>query len=307
MIRFVIRRLLLTIPVLLGASLLIYAMVYALPGDPVRALAGDRPLSASVQAQIRADYNLDDSFPVQYGKYLWGLLHGDFGKDFSGRPVLETIAQRLPVTVRLTIVAVVFETLFGVTAGILASLRRNSFFDNLVLISTTMLVSIPVFVLGFLAQFIFGFKLGWFPIAGIADGWFSYLLPGLVLASLSMAYVARLTRSAMLESFSADYVRTARAKGVGRTRIVLRHVFRNSLIPIVTFIGADIGSLLGGAIVTESVFNLPGLGRAIFDAVRSQQGPVVVGIVTLMVFFYIFFNLIADVLYAVIDPRIRYG
>ena len=307
MIRFVIRRLLLTIPVLLGASLLIYAMVYALPGDPVRALAGDRPLSASVQAQIRADYNLDDSFPVQYGKYLWGLLHGDFGKDFSGRPVLETIAQRLPVTVRLTIVAVVFETLFGVTAGILASLRRNSFFDNLVLISTTMLVSIPVFVLGFLAQFTFGFKLGWFPIAGIADGWFSYLLPGLVLASLSMAYVARLTRSAMLESFSADYVRTARAKGVGRTRIVLRHVFRNSLIPIVTFIGADIGSLLGGAIVTESVFNLPGLGRAIFDAVRSQQGPVVVGIVTLMVFFYIFFNLIADVLYAVIDPRIRYG
>jgi oligopeptide transport system permease protein len=307
MIRFVIRRLLLTIPVLLGASLLIYAMVYALPGDPVRALAGDRPLSASVQAQIRADYNLDDSFPVQYGKYLWGLLHGDFGKDFSGRPVLETIAQRLPVTVRLTIVAVVFEILFGVTAGILASLRRNSFFDNLVLISTTMLVSIPVFVLGFLAQFVFGFKLGWFPIAGIADGWFSYLLPGLVLASLSMAYVARLTRSAMLESFSADYVRTARAKGVGRTRIVLRHVFRNSLIPIVTFIGADIGSLLGGAIVTESVFNLPGLGRAIFDAVRSQQGPVVVGIVTLMVFFYIFFNLIADVLYAVIDPRIRYG
>ncbi|MFZ4373040.1 MAG: ABC transporter permease [Mycobacterium sp.] len=307
MTRFVIRRLLLTIPVLIGASLLIYAMVYALPGDPVRALAGDRPLSASVQAQIRADYNLDDSFPVQYGKYLWGLLHGDFGKDFSGRPVLETIAQRLPVTVRLTVVAVVFETLFGVTAGILASLRRNSFFDNLVLISTTMLVSIPVFVLGFLAQFVFGFKLGWFPIAGIADGWFSYLLPGLVLASLSMAYVARLTRSAMLESFSADYVRTARAKGVGRTRIVLRHVFRNSLIPIVTFIGADIGSLLGGAIVTESVFNLPGLGRAIFDAVRSQQGPVVVGIVTLMVFFYIFFNLVADVLYAVIDPRIRYG
>jgi oligopeptide transport system permease protein len=304
--RFVIRRLLLTIPVLIGASLLIYAMVYALPGDPVRALAGDRPLSASVLAQLRADYNLDDSFPVQYGKYLWGLLHGDFGSDFSGRPVLETIAQRLPVTVRLTVVAVVFEILFGVTAGILASLRRNSFFDNLVLVSTTVLVAIPVFVLGFLAQFVFGFKLGWFPIAGVADGWFSYLLPGLVLASLSMAYVARLTRSAMLDAFSADYVRTARAKGVGRSRIVLRHVLRNSLIPIVTFIGADIGSLLGGAIVTESVFNLPGLGRAIFDAVRSQQGPVVVGIVTLMVFFYIFFNLAADVLYAVIDPRIRY-
>ena len=306
MTRFIIRRLLLTIPVLIGASLLIYAMVYALPGDPVRALAGDRPLSPAVQAQIRADYNLDDPFAVQYGKYLWGLLHGNFGEDFSGRPVLETIGQRLPVTVKLTVVAVFFETLFGVAAGILASLRRNSFFDNLVLVSTTLLVSIPVFVLGFLAQYVFGFKLGWFPIAGVADGWVSYLLPGLVLASLSMAYVARLTRSAMLESLSADYIRTAKAKGVGRTRIVLRHAFRNSLIPVVTFVGADIGSLLGGAIVTESVFNLPGLGRAIFDAVRAQQGPVVVGIVTMMVFFYIFFNLVADVLYAVIDPRIRY-
>lgn len=306
MTHFIIRRLLLTVPILIGASLLIYAMVYALPGDPVRALAGDRPLSPAVQAQIRADYNLDDSFVVQYAKYLWALLHGDFGSDFSGRPVLETISQRLPVTVRLTIVAVFFEALFGIVAGILASLRRNSFFDNLVLVSTTMLVSIPVFVLGFLAQFLFGFKLGWFPIAGVADGWISYLLPGLVLASLSMAYVARLTRSAMLEAFSADYIRTARAKGVGRRRIILRHAFRNSLIPVVTFIGADIGSLLGGAIVTESVFNLPGLGRAIFDAVRAQQGPVVVGIVTLMVFFYIFFNLVVDVLYAVIDPRIRY-
>ncbi len=305
--RFVIRRLLLTIPILIGASLLIYAMVYALPGDPVRALAGDRPISPAVQAQIRADYNLDDPFAVQYGKYLWALMHGDFGSDFSGRPVLETISQRLPVTVKLTLVAVVFETLFGIAAGILAALRRNSFFDNLVLVSTTMLVSIPVFVLGFLGQFVFGFKLGWFPIAGIADGWRSYLLPGLVLAALSMAYVARLTRTAMLEAFSADYIRTARAKGVGRGRIVFRHAFRNSLIPVVTFIGADIGSLLGGAIVTESVFNLPGLGRAIFDAVRAQEGPVVVGIVTLMVFFYIFFNLAVDVLYAVIDPRIRYG
>ena len=306
MTRYVVRRLLLTIPVLIGASLLIYAMVYALPGDPVRALAGDRPLSPAVQQQIRANYNLDDPFAVQYAKYIWGLLHGNFGQDFSGRPVLEIISQRLPVTVKLTIVAVIFEALFGITAGILASLRRNSFFDNLVLVSTTLLVSIPVFVLGFLAQFVFGFKLGLFPIAGVADGWVSYLLPGLVLASLSMAYVARLTRSAMLEAFSADFIRTARAKGVGQTRIILRHAFRNRLIPVVTFIGADIGSLLGGAIVTESVFNLPGLGRAIFDAVRSQQGPVVVGIVTLMVFFYIFFNLVVDVLYAVIDPRIRY-
>jgi oligopeptide transport system permease protein len=304
--RFITRRLLLTIPVLIGASFLIFAMVYALPGDPIRALAGDRPLAPAVVAQLRAQYNLDDPFLVQYAKYVGGLLQGDFGTDFAGRPVLDTISQRLPVTVRLTIVAIVFEAVIGIAAGVLSGLRRNSFFDNLVLVSTTLLVSVPVFVFGFVAQYLLGYKLDLFPIAGINDGWYSYLLPGLVLASLSMAYVARLTRSAVSESMAADYIRTARAKGVGYRRIVLRHALRNSMIPVVTFIGADIGSLLGGAIVTESVFNLPGLGRAIFDAVQRQEGAVVVGIVTLMVFFYIFFNLVVDVLYALLDPRIRY-
>ncbi|KQU07504.1 ABC transporter permease [Rhodococcus sp. Leaf7] len=304
--RFITRRLLLTIPVLIGASFLIFAMVYALPGDPIRALAGDRPLAPAVVAQLRAQYNLDDPFFVQYAKYVGGLLQGDFGTDFAGRPVLDTISQRLPVTVRLTIVAIVFEAVLGIAAGVLSGLRRNSFFDNLVLVSTTLLVSVPVFVFGFVAQYIFGYKFDLFPIAGINDGWYSYLLPGLVLASLSMAYVARLTRSAVSEAMAADYIRTARAKGVGYRRIVLRHALRNSMIPVVTFIGADIGALLGGAIVTESVFNLPGLGRAIFDAVQRQEGAVVVGIVTLMVFFYIFFNLVVDVLYALLDPRIRY-
>ncbi|MCB8911068.1 ABC transporter permease [Rhodococcus rhodochrous] len=304
--RFITRRLLLTVPVLIGASFLIFAMVYALPGDPIRALAGDRPLAPAVVAQLRAQYNLDDPFFVQYIKYVGGLFQGDFGSDFSGRPVLDTISQRLPVTIQLTAVAVIFEILIGVTAGVLAALRRSSFFDNLVLVSSTLLVSIPVFVLGFVSQYVLGYKLGLFPIAGINEGWYSYLLPGLVLASLSMAYVARLTRTAVSESMAADYIRTARSKGVGYSRIVTRHALRNSLIPVVTFIGADIGALLGGAIITESVFNIPGLGRAIFDAVQNQEGAVVVGIVTLMVFFYIFFNLVVDVLYAFLDPRIRY-
>ncbi|MDJ0400898.1 ABC transporter permease [Rhodococcus rhodochrous] len=304
--RFITRRLLLTVSVLIGASFLIFAMVYALPGDPIRALAGDRPLAPAVVAQLRAQYNLDDPFFVQYIKYVGGLFQGDFGSDFSGRPVLDTISQRLPVTIQLTAVAVIFEILIGVTAGVLAALRRNSFFDNLVLVSSTLLVSIPVFVLGFVSQYVLGYKLGLFPIAGINEGWYSYLLPGLVLASLSMAYVARLTRTAVSESMAADYIRTARSKGVGYSRIVTRHALRNSLIPVVTFIGADIGALLGGAIITESVFNIPGLGRAIFDAVQNQEGAVVVGIVTLMVFFYIFFNLVVDVLYAFLDPRIRY-
>jgi ABC-type dipeptide/oligopeptide/nickel transport system permease component len=304
--RYVARRLLLTIPVLIGASFLIFALVYVLPGDPIRALGGERPLSPAVVAQLREEFNLNDPLVVQYAKYVGDLLQGDFGTDFRGRPVLDTIEQRLPVTVRLTIVAIAFEAVIGIVAGVLAGIRRNSFLDNLVLVSTTLAVSVPILVLAFVAQFVFGLQLGWFPIAGINEGWYSFLLPGLVLASNSLAYVARLTRTSMAENLSADYVRTARAKGLPNRTVIVRHTLRNSLIPVVTFIGADIGTLMGGAIVTESVFNLPGLGRAVFDAVRAQEGAVVVGIVTLMVFFVIFFNLVVDVLYAVLDPRIRY-
>jgi peptide/nickel transport system permease protein/oligopeptide transport system permease protein len=304
--RFVARRLLLTIPVLIGASFLIFAMVYALPGDPIRALAGDRPLSPAVQAQLTDEYNLDDPLWLQYGKYVGGLLQGDFGTDFSGRPVSDTIEQRLPVTAKLALAAVIFEAVIGLAAGILAGIRRGSWFDNVVLISTTLIVSVPVFVLGFIAQYIFGLRLGLFPTSGISDGWYSYVLPGLVLASLSLAYVARLTRTSLADNLRADYVRTAKAKGLKPSTVVGKHALRNSLIPVVTYIGADIGALMGGAIVTESIFNIPGLGRAVYDAVLRQEGAVVVGIVTLFVFFYIFFNLVVDVLYALLDPRIRY-
>ncbi len=304
--RYVARRLLLTIPVLLGASFLIFAMVYALPGDPIRALAGDRPLSQAVIAQLRQEFNLNDPLLVQYGKYLGGLFQGDFGTDFAGRPVLDLIQQRLPVTARLALVAVLFEILIGVVAGVLAGIRRNGFFDNLVLVSTTLVVSIPILVLGFLAQYVLGLQFGWFPIAGIQQGWYSYLLPGLVLASGSLAYVARLTRTSMAENLRADYVRTARAKGLTPKTVVVRHTLRNSLIPVVTFVGADVGALMGGAIVTEGVFNVPGIGRAVLDSITQQEGAVTVGIVVLLVLVFIFFNLLVDVLYAVLDPRIRY-
>jgi peptide/nickel transport system permease protein/oligopeptide transport system permease protein len=304
--RYIARRLLLTVPVMLGASFLIFAMVYALPGDPIRALAGDRPLSEAVQAQLRDEYNLDDPLYLQYLKYAGGLLQGDFGTDFSGRAVLDTIEQRLPVTAKLALAAVLFEALIGLTAGILAGIRRGSFFDNLVLVTTTLIVSIPVFVLGFVAQFLFGLQFAIFPTSGIGEGWYSYVLPGLVLASLSLAYVARLTRTSLAENLRQDYVRTARAKGLKPSVVIGKHTLRNSLIPVVTYIGADVGALMAGAIVTESIFNIPGLGRAVYDAVLRQEGAVVVGIVTLFVFFYIFFNLVVDILYALLDPRIRY-
>ncbi|MGY2065509.1 ABC transporter permease [Blastococcus sp. SYSU DS0619] len=304
--RYIARRLLLTIPVLIGASFLIFAMVYALPGDPIRALGGDRPLAPAVVAQLTDEFNLNDPLWLQYIKYVGDLLQGDFGTDFRGREVLDTITQRLPVTAKLALVAIAFEVVIGIVAGVMAGIRKNGFFDNVVLVSTTLIVSIPILVLAFVAQYTFGLQLGLFPIAGVNDGWYSYLLPGLVLAAGSLAYVARLTRTSIAENMRADYVRTARAKGLPRRDVIVRHTLRNSLIPVVTYIGADIGTLMGGAIVTETVFNLPGIGRAVFDAVRAQEGAVVVGIVTLLVFVFIFFNLVVDVLYAVLDPRIRY-
>src|SRR3954447_39454 len=304
--RYIARRLLLTIPVLLGASFLIFAMVYALPGDPIRALGGDRPLSPAVVAQLRSQFNLNDPLWLQYVKYLGNVFHFDFGTDFRGRPALDTILLRLPVTLKLTAVAIGFEIVIGVVAGVLAGIRKNGFFDNLVLVATTVIVSIPILVLAFVSQYLFGLKLGWFPTSGTREGIYSFLLPGLVLASGSLAYVARLTRTSIAENMRADYVRTAKAKGLPPKTVIVRHTLRNSLIPVVTFIGADVGTLLGGAIITETVFNLPGIGRAVFESVRGQEGAVVVGIVTLMVFFFIFFNLVVDVLYAVLDPRIRY-
>jgi oligopeptide transport system permease protein len=304
--RYIARRLLLTIPVLIGASFLIFAMVYALPGDPIRALAGDRPLSPGVVAELRQEFNLNDPLMVQYGKYIGGLFQGDFGTDFAGRPVWDLIERRMPVTATLALVAVIFEAVIGIIAGVLAGIRRNGFFDNLVLVATTLIVSIPILVLGFLAQYIFGLKLGWFPIAGINEGLYSYILPGMVLAAGSLAYVARLTRTSVAENLRADYVRTAKAKGLTPRTVVVRHTLRNSLIPVVTFIGADVGALMGGAIVTEGIFNIPGIGRAVFDSIRSQEGAVTVGITVLLVGVFIFFNLLVDVLYAVLDPRIRY-
>ncbi len=304
--RYIARRLLLTIPVLLGSTFLIFAMVYALPGDPIAALAGDRPLAPGVVAELKDRYNLNDPLLVQYGKYLGALLQGDLGTDFAGRSVSETVAERLPVTIKLALVAIAFEAVMGLVAGVLAGIRKGSFFDNLVLISTIGVVSIPVFVLGFVAQITLGLRLNLFPISGISEGLYSYLLPGFVLAALSVAYVARLTRTSLVENLRNDYVRTAKAKGLPPRTVVGKHTMRNSLIPVVTFLGADLGALLSGAIVTEGIFNIPGLGRTVFQAVQLSEGAVVVGVVTLFIFFYILFNLVVDILYAALDPRIRY-
>ncbi|GIF01226.1 ABC transporter permease [Paractinoplanes rishiriensis] len=306
MLRYTLRRLLLTVPVLIGTTFLVFAMVFAIPGDPIRALAGDRPMAEGTYLELRDRYHLDDPLLVQYGKYMWGLLQGDFGQDFNGRAVAEIMAERFPVTIKLALVALAFEVLLGIAGGVLAAIRRKSFLDSLVLITTTAIVSIPTFVLGFTLQLVLGVRLGWFPIAGLAEGWRSYLLPGFVLGALSLAYVARLTRTSLVENLRADYVRTATAKGARRSRVVGIHALRNSLIPVVTFLGVDLGALMGGAIVTEGIFNLPGVGQQVFLSVRAQEGPVVVGIVTALVLVFVLANLAVDLLYGLLDPRIRY-
>jgi oligopeptide transport system permease protein len=304
--RYVVRRLLQVVPVFFGATFLIFALVYAVPGDPIDALAGDRPLEPAVRAELRHRYHLDDPLFVRYGKYVGGLAHGDFGTDFRGRPVIEIMRQRFPVTIRLGLLAFVFEAVVGLAAGVLAGLRRRSFLDNLVLVSTTVVVAIPVFVLGYCAQLVLGVKLGWFPVVGIREGWRSYFLPAMVLGALSLCYVARLARASLVEAMRADYVRTARAKGLPERRVVGVHALRNSLIPVVTFLGVDLGSLMAGAIITEGIFNLPGIGQATFTAVHTREYATVVGIVTALVLIFILANLLVDVLYAVLDPRIRY-
>jgi ABC-type dipeptide/oligopeptide/nickel transport system permease component len=304
--RYLIRRLLQFIPVFFGATFLIFFLVFMMPGDPIRALSGDKPLAPEVVEALRDRYHLDDPFYKQYGIYITNVMQGDFGTDFRGRPVADLMRDRLPVTIRLALLAFFFEVVIGLTAGIVAGVRKGKFFDSLVLVSTLIVIAIPIFVLGFMAQIVFGLKLGWFPISGYREGWYSLLLPALVLASLSLAYIARLSRTSLVENLRGDYVRTAKAKGLSNRRVIGIHTLRNSLIPVVTYLAIDLGALMGGAIITETIFNLPGLGRAVFDATQSQEGTVVVGIATFLVIVYMIANLLVDVLYGVLDPRIRY-
>lgn len=304
--RYLIRRLLQFIPVFFGATFLIFFLVFMMPGDPIRALSGDKPLAPEVVDALRERYHLNDPFYKQYQIYITNVIQGDFGSDFRGRPVTDIMAQRLPVTIRLGLLAFGFEVVIGLIAGIVAGVRKGKFFDNLVLVSTLVVIAIPVFVLGFMAQIVFGVKLGWFPISGYRNGIVSLLLPALVLGSLSLAYIARLTRTSLVENLRGDYVRTAKAKGLTNRRVIGLHALRNSLIPVVTYLAVDLGALMGGAIITETIFNLPGIGRAVFEATQQQEGTVVVGIATFLVIVYMVSNLLVDILYGVLDPRIRY-
>ena len=307
MLRYIGRRLLQTIPVFFGATFLIFAMVYLMPGDPVAALGGDRGLSESAAAQIRAQYNLDKPFWMQYLLYLKGVFTLDFGKAFNGQPVIDLIAGAFPVTIRLALYAMAIETILGITLGVIAGVKRGGWFDSTVLVLSLALISVPTFVLGFVLQFFLGVKLGWLPTTASNSVTFESLtMPAMVLGGVSLAYVIRLTRQSVSQNVSADYVRTARAKGLPGGVVMTRHILRNSLIPVATFLGGDRGALMGGAIITEGIFNIHGVGGTLWNAIIKGEPQTVVSVTTVLVLVYIIANLLVDLLYAVLDPRIRY-
>jgi oligopeptide transport system permease protein len=260
-----------------------------------------------VIAQLRHTYHLDQPFFVQYLDYLKGIIHWDFGTSYSGRPVSSVMAEAFPVTIRLALLALLFEGVLGIGAGLIAGLRRGGIFDASLLLLSLVVIAVPIFVIGFFVQIVFGVKLGWInPTVGPEATWGELIVPAMVLGSVSFAYVLRLTRDSITENLSADWVRTATAKGLSRRRVVSTHVLRNSLIPVATFLGADLGSLMAGAIITEGIFNIPGVGHALYQAIVRGEGATVVSIVTVLVLIYIATSLVVDLLYAVLDPRIRY-
>ncbi|AIT60765.1 ABC transporter permease [Corynebacterium doosanense] len=308
MLRYIGRRALQMIPVFLGATLLLYALVFLMPGDPVEALGGDRGLTEAARQRIEAEYNLDQPFIIQYLLYLKGIFTLDFGTTFSGQPVTQVMANAFPVTIKLAIMALIFEAVLGIGFGFIAGIRRGGIFDSTVLVLSLLVIAVPSFVIGFVLQFLLGVKWGLLPpTVGRNEDFINLLMPAVVLGALSFAYVLRLTRQSVSENLRADYVRTARAKGLSGGTVMSRHVLRNSLIPVVTFLGADLGSLMGGAIVTEGIFGINGVGGSIYQAIIKGEPTTVVSFTTVLVVVYIVANLLVDLLYAVLDPRIRYA
>lgn len=305
---YLVRRLLQMIPVFLGAIFIVYFLMFATSGDPTAALCGEKGCTPATKAALEAQYNLDQPFLVQFLLYLKGVVTLDLGDNFSGRPIMSVIADTFPTTIKLAALAVIFEAVFGILFGVIAGLRKGTWIDSTLLVVSLLVIAVPVFVLAFVAQYVIGIHFGLArPTVSGGAPLNELILPALVLGALSFAYVLRLTRNSIAENRESDHVRTATAKGLPRRKVITVHVLRNSLIPVVTFLGADLGALMGGAIVTESIFNVNGIGNQLYKAINLGDGAMVVSIVTLVVVIFLITNLVVDLLYAVLDPRIRYA
>jgi peptide/nickel transport system permease protein len=313
MLNYVIRRILATIPVMAVVALFVFSLLYIAPGDPAAVIAGDQATPADVE-RIRASLGLDRPFLIRFGEWVWQILHADLGTSiFTNLPVAAMIAQRIEPTLSLMAVTLVFAVSIAVPVGVVAARRADTWIDRAIMAFAVLGFSVPVFVIGYLLAYVFALQLDWLPVQGytpLSEGWEPWIenliLPALALGCVYIALIARTTRAAMLEVMQQDYIRTARAKGIGQTGILFVHALKNAAVPIVTVIGIGIALLIGGAVVTETVFAIPGVGRLTVDAILRRDYPVIQGVVLLFSFTYVVVNLLIDLLYTVLDPRIRY-
>ncbi len=305
--KYVVRRLLQMMLVLFGASIILFICLFVVPGDPIATSQGEgRQLDPSTRAALERRYDLDKPLPQQYVSYLGRLSQGDLGESYVYRRSVNTILkEKLGNTAKLAVAAIGVMLALGISAGILAAVFRYSFFDVLVTLSTTFAVGVPVLIIGLGLQNVFAINLRWLPLQGQSAGNRALILPAITLASLDTALVSRLMRGTMSEVMRADYIRTAYAKGLSKRVVMLKHALRNSIIPVLTYVGIAFGGLLGGAIITETVFNWNGIGLALVGAIQSQDNPIVLGAVTYGVLVFVLVNLVVDVAYAFLDPRIR--
>lgn len=319
MLQYIARRLLQFVPVFFGVTLLLFFITTVLPGDPVRLRTGERAMSPEVYEQLSEAYGFNDPWYVQYVNYLGKLVHGDLGTSIhTGQPVTEILKDTYPYTMKLAFAAIIIEIIVGVSAGIISALKQYTWADMAVTLSTSILVALPVFWLGLMLQYFFGIWLKdwtngafYLPVSGASGAAFPdyvyLILPAITLAAVSTAYAARIMRSQLLEVVGQDYIRTAHAKGLSGRKVLWDHAIKNAMIPVVTFIGLDLGAMLSGAILTETIFNWPGIGYTIYRAIQGRDYPVVFGGVILILIIVLIINLLVDISYAFLDPRIRYG
>ncbi len=307
MTTYIIKRFLMVIPILLGVATIIFVLMFLVPGDPARLLMGQHG-DERVLESIRHEMGLDKPVYIQYVRFIGKLATGDLGTSYrQKRPVIQIIRERFPATAKLAVASMILAIIIGIAAGIIAAIYRNRVWDWIVMVLSLTGISMPVFWLGMMLILIFASGLGWFPVGGYGrSGDLRHLaLPALSLSTISIGYISRMMRSSMLEVIGRDYIRTARAKGLSETAVILRHALKNAFIPVITVIGINFAALLGGAVATETVFAWPGLGRATVDAIKGRDLPVVEGCVIFLAFIFVMANLLVDLSYAWLDPRIR--
>lgn len=302
--KYIIRRFISLIPVIIGVTFIVFMIMNMAPGDPAKSILGEQASPEAIE-ELREQLGLNDNVLIQYKNYFFNLLKGDMGTSYKTKVgVVEEIAARLPTTGKLAIIAIFIAVSFSIPLGIFAAVKQNTWIDSLTMFVALLGVSIPVFWLGLMLLLFFSLQLGWFPVSGAAS-WKSFVLPGVTLGFLSMAAIARVTRSSMLEVIRQDYIRTARSKGVPYNTIIRKHALKNALIPTITVAGLQIGSLLGGSVLTETVFGLPGIGRLMIQSIQGRDIPMVLGCIIIFTVLFSIVNLIVDIIYAFIDPRIR--